>query len=50
MEKVKSLLGNKLVIRSAVALALAVAGTNLAPEQVDQITSIIVTGLGLLSG
>lgn len=48
MDRIKSLLGNKLVIRSAIVLAIAVAGINLPQEQIDMFTNILVSVLGLL--
>jgi uncharacterized membrane protein len=47
MDRIKSLLGNKLVIRSAIVLAIAVAGINLPAEQVDMFTNVLVSVLSL---
>jgi hypothetical protein len=49
MDKLKSLLGNKLVIRSAILLAIAVAGVNLPAEQVDQLANVLALVLGLFA-
>jgi len=48
MDRIKALLGNKIVIRSAIVLAIAVAGINIPAEQIDMFVNVLSTVLGLL--
>jgi hypothetical protein len=41
MDRIKTLLKNKIVIRSAIVVGVAAVGSQLPAEQIDQLTNVI---------